>query len=65
MSVEKMTADTPFSEKHVELVAAEVELTPEEERRLKRKIDWAIIPYCTLLYLLSESLATSTPLEYS
>ncbi|EJD38877.1 putative MFS nicotinic acid transporter Tna1 [Auricularia subglabra TFB-10046 SS5] len=28
-------------------------LTPEEERRLKRKVDFAIVPYCSLLYLLS------------
>lgn len=30
-----------------------LELTPAEERRLRRKIDWRILPYCSLLYLLS------------
>jgi MFS family permease len=29
------------------------EMTPEEERRIRRKIDFAIVPYCSLLYLLS------------
>ncbi|PWN87159.1 putative MFS nicotinic acid transporter Tna1 [Acaromyces ingoldii] len=28
-------------------------MTKEEEKRLLRKIDWAIVPYCSLLYLLS------------
>jgi hypothetical protein len=30
-------------------------LTAEEERQIKRRIDWKIIPYFSLLYLLSES----------
>lgn len=30
-----------------------LELTPAEERRLRRKVDWRILPYCSLLYLLS------------
>lgn len=28
-------------------------MTPEEQKRILRKLDLAIIPYCTLLYLLS------------
>jgi hypothetical protein len=31
-----------------------LDMTPEEEKRIKRKIDFAIVPYCSLLYLLSE-----------
>ena len=31
----------------------EVELTPAEERRLLRKVDWVIVPYASLLYLIS------------
>lgn len=30
-----------------------LELTPAEERRLRRIVDWRILPYCSLLYLLS------------
>lgn len=28
-------------------------MTKAEEKRLLRKVDWAIVPYCSLLYLLS------------
>lgn len=31
----------------------ELNLTPEEYKHILSKLDWAIIPYCTLLYLLS------------
>jgi|ERR1700733_12312159 hypothetical protein len=31
-----------------------LELTPQELRRLKRIVDWRILPYISLLYLLSE-----------
>jgi len=30
-----------------------LELTPQELRRLKRIVDWRILPYISLLYLLS------------
>lgn len=32
----------------------DLELTPAEERRLRRIVDWRILPYLSLLYLLSE-----------
>ncbi|KIW37713.1 uncharacterized protein PV06_10344 [Exophiala oligosperma] len=31
----------------------DLEMSPEEYRYILRKLDWAIIPYCSLLYLLS------------
>lgn len=31
----------------------ELEMSPEETKRLLRKIDWKVIPFSTLLYLLS------------
>jgi len=31
-----------------------LELTPQELRRLKRIVNWRILPYISLLYLLSE-----------
>lgn len=31
----------------------DLEMDHDEYRRIVRKLDWAIIPYCTLLYLLS------------
>lgn len=31
----------------------DLNMSPEEYRRILRKLDWAIIPYCSLLYLLS------------
>jgi hypothetical protein len=34
-------------------VSQDLTLSKEEEKRILRKIDWAIIPYCSLLYLLS------------
>ncbi len=37
-----------------------LEMTPEETRRLKRIVDWKIVPYCSLLYLLSESCLVNT-----
>ena len=33
-----------------------LDMTPSQERAMKRKIDWAIVPYCSLLYLLSASI---------
>ena len=39
---------------------SDLEMTPEETRRLKKIIDWKVIPYCTLLYLLSESCLVTT-----
>lgn len=33
---------------------ASLELTPQEHRRLRRIIDWRILPYFSLLYLLSK-----------
>lgn len=33
--------------------AKDLEMTPEEHKHILRVIDWAILPYCTLLYLLS------------
>ncbi|KZV89876.1 MFS general substrate transporter [Exidia glandulosa HHB12029] len=32
---------------------SDLALSPADERKLKRKIDWNIVPYCSLLYLLS------------
>jgi hypothetical protein len=34
-------------------VEESLELTPQELRRLKRIVDWRILPYISLLYLLS------------
>ena len=43
---EKSVADSGFADD-------DIILSPEDERRLKRKIDWRIVPYLSLLYLLS------------
>ncbi|KAF8316360.1 hypothetical protein DL93DRAFT_2166201 [Clavulina sp. PMI_390] len=32
---------------------AALEMTPAEYRKLRRRVDWRILPYCSLLYLLS------------
>ena len=34
-------------------IAGDLEMDHHEYRQIVRKLDWAIIPYCTLLYLLS------------
>lgn len=38
-----------------------LELTPQEHRRLRRIVDWRILPYLSLLYLLSTSFITLSP----
>jgi hypothetical protein len=38
--------------------ADSLDMSPSQERAIKRKIDLAIIPYCSLLYLLSASAPT-------
>lgn len=53
--------DAPVVEEHSEKSldagdrADDLALSAADERRLKRKIDWNIVPYCSLLYLLSAS----------
>ena len=42
-----------MDENHVGNGKEDLTMTPEEYKHILSKLDWAIIPYCTLLYLLS------------
>lgn len=48
---EKATVDTTNGSKVYD--EKELSMTPEEYKHILSKLDWAIIPYCSLLYLLS------------
>lgn len=47
---EKMGIDD--AKEDVDTINPDLEMTPEEYKHILRKLDFAIIPYCTLLYLL-------------
>lgn len=47
---EKMGIDG--SREDEDAISPDLEMTPEEYKVILRKLDFAIIPYCTLLYLL-------------
>lgn len=47
-------SDSPHPEDGKQIFdAKDLEMTPEEYKHILHIIDWAILPYCTLLYLLS------------
>ena len=54
------SSDVKINAQHTTIIDSEtsgleesLELTPQELRRLKRIVDWRILPYISLLYLLS------------
>jgi hypothetical protein len=54
MDEKNANVDTGSEEGTLDLL----DMTPNQERALKRKVDIAVIPYCTLLFLLSASAPT-------
>lgn len=56
-SVEQFDIDTKSTtaanHEHLEITAGEISWTPEEEKRILRKIDLQLMPIMWLMYLLS------------
>lgn len=61
--IEKRRSDSEFDS--VDGSSESLFLTPAEHRRLRRIVDWRILPYLSLLYLLSMSRAVILVMHFS